>query len=1575
MTKNTSTRLRRALAGLLAVTLAAGPGIEAAYGALTSLSDLPIASKVTAKPNILYTLDDSGSMTLNYLPVFVINSYYRSGIGNTTCAGVPGNCSTNFSGPPFLAADFNHLTYNPNVTYTAPIKADGTSYPDQNAATTTNWTKVQSDPYLTPLVTVSLTPQVAVPVFCNSDWPLTTTVGDVNSEYKAGTGADCRINGTKYDAAANGAPAATDDYNYPWQLTVAPAGAQYFYAATAVGGVPHHGAGGAMTLWCNTASPGWPHSATINSCTCPGGGNGCVVNPAPTVQTCNAPVAQCNPTPALRNYNQGAGCRDTVATADLYCAAGTGGSDGNPPPVAWTGTVPECSACTCKADFTPATGKCSSTGVVCTGPYGVAGGDLAQCPNVPNPTITSCGPGTPNFLACAANTANCTCTSLLNGSATTKLIDDANLVNGGTGATCRHNNQNYTAVGGPAASPFNYTNYPLTAPFTTQVNSGCPALPNTVNIPRHYYTVASVQFCNAANAVNNAQWKGFGTGVCQGKNDFTTFLNIAYGKFTRVDLVNDGRTFAFIDPINGPSTRTYAQEMTNYSNWYAYYRTRVLAAKTTTAIAFSFLDATNRVGFHTLNTPATNWVDVQDWTLAQRNVWYPKLFAVTIPPAQTPSLDVLLRVGELFRTGAGGQGILPAMPEGFIPNTALDPVTVSCQKNYHIYFTDGFTNQPTEPASFPFVAPYGATGEVDGVNAPAAAYYPPDPDTLNHPEVTVQGLRNLAGKWPNPILDPTPTAGTLADIALYYWMTDLRPAGLWPANISKTNVPSNDGRVGRTGFCAPISPPSVSPTACAALDWSTDPAFWQHVNFSAISFGSEGILDASNAVTVTNNIASGANKWFTGVNVPSPPNNPNFPAGNKGATAVDDLWHATVNARGTFVYAKDPQTVSNGLGTILAGIQNQEKSRAGTTFSTNVLTALNHAIYDPTIEPGWAGDLKKIEVDPTTLAQTSVDWDALSLLNTLLATPIPPANDSLYPWFANRRIVAWNPASGTAVPFLFANLTAAQLTTLAPTVAQQKKMIAYLRGGSVAGAPAPVSIEGTAIGQFRQRFGKLGDISDSRPLVINPPNSPWSDSTDPGYSAFVALRANRAVSIYVGANDGMLHVFDGNTGAEDFAYIPGAVFTSAVDQDGAAKGIQALTFQDGGAPRFKHHFYVDGSPRVSDVDFGNTGGSVSGVDWHTIVVGGLGKGGGSIYAIDATIPVATTDSEATAAGKVLWEFTAPDMQFSHSAPIVGKTRADGWVVVVANGYDAPSGKGKVYMINAKTGALIRTLATTAADTGTPAAPSGLGQINGFTQDFHNQIIEQIYAGDLNGNFWRWDVSDPNPGNWKTVLFAQLTDPSGVAQPVTTAPQIEIDILNATDRWVFVGTGRLLHSDDLTIPTPEQIETMYAMRDGSLTLPSTAGLPIVPRATLAAANALGTAAIVGAVPNGWYMDLPLGQRIVTNLEADLNVVTFIGTEVPNDPCLTALPAFIYAREFTTAESDVIDSGTGATLSSFFSAQGAVSNDLIATVNPLSPNFPTLMIGFSRETNGGIGAVKVQPKSFGSGVRMSWRLLGD
>ena len=469
MTKNASTGLRRALAGLVAVTLAAGPGIQTAYGALTELSDLPIASKVTAKPNILYTLDDSGSMNLNYLPVFVVNSYYRNGTGTATCAASrisrEAGCSGNFYGPPFLAADLNHLTYNPNVTYQAPIKADGTSYPDQNAATTTNWTKVQSDPYLTPGVTVSLTPHgrgAGVLQF------RLAAHHDRGQRQRRVSGRDrCGLPHQRhqYDAAGNGAPAITDDYNYPWQLTVAPAGAQYFYAATAVGGVPHHGAGAAKTLWCNTASAGWPKNPVIAGCV----GGTITYNTAQ--QTCNAPVAQCNPTASLRNYNQGAQCRDTVGTADLFCAPNTGGSDGNPPTVVWTGVVPECSACTCKSDYTPPSGKCSITTAACTGPYSILNGDPGQCP-VQNTTIHDCGAGTPIYNACApaqrrASAADCS-TARSPAARPCKTTPTSSMAarERPAGTTTRTT----PAWAGRLRRPLITRRYPLDANFRTQVN-------------------------------------------------------------------------------------------------------------------------------------------------------------------------------------------------------------------------------------------------------------------------------------------------------------------------------------------------------------------------------------------------------------------------------------------------------------------------------------------------------------------------------------------------------------------------------------------------------------------------------------------------------------------------------------------------------------------------------------------------------------------------------------------------------------------------------------------------------------------------------------------------------------------------------------------------------------------------------------------------------------------------------------------------------------------------------------------------------------------------------------------------
>jgi type IV pilus assembly protein PilY1 len=564
-------------------------------------------------------------------------------------------------------------------------------------------------------------------------------------------------------------------------------------------------------------------------------------------------------------------------------------------------------------------------------------------------------------------------------------------------------------------------------------------------------------------------------------------------------------------------------------------------------------------------------------------------------------------------------------------------------------------------------------------------------------------------------------------------------------------------------------------------------------------------------------------------------------------------------------------------------------------------------------------------------------------------------------------VVTINDATNTPVPFLYANLSAAQLATFANSSIVQQKMIAYLRGGTTYGpAPTPTVIEGTGIGQFRKRFGPLGDITNGQPVIVGAPINPpiFSDYNDPGYSTYVSSNAARAKRIFVPSNDGMVHVLNDTDGTEVYAFIPKALIRSTVDSGGKPTGLQGLTYQDGGVPIYKHHFYVDSSPRAADVDFGNGTG-----DWHTIVVGGLGKGGNSYYALDATNATAT--NEAQAAAKVLWEFHDPDMVYTYGRPIIVKTRALGWVVIVTAGYNNVSGLGKIFFLNPKTGAKLYEMSTTA---GSPGSPSGLAQINGFTKDFHNQIAEQIYGGDLMGNLWRFDVSDPNKANWKVDLFAKLTDPSGIVQPVTSAPQIEIDFSNGIDRYVFVGTGQLLDTSDLTTPTPAQQQTLYAIRDGTLAAPLSTGLPISPRSTMKPVNADLVSAIAGGAPNGWYQDLPGGQRIVVDLEADVNIVAYIGTSPQTDPCIIALPATIYAREYQTGAS-LIETDTGggtyAIAPSAALASGAVGFQVVGMTG--SDGSVTLGGLMSAEIPGTSPIIFKNPL-INTSHRFSWRLLG-
>ena len=1472
--------LHRTLAALLGFLIGFGPITPLALAAQTPLADGPINVHIKAKPNILYSLDDSTSMQLDFLPDYVVvnsltnaaTSYCRSNTGLTGCgstgsatmpqyvyaewgmptgAGNPypaGYGNSTYGPPVVMSAAFNAMWYNPNVTYTAPLKHDGSSYPDMNSANTTAYTKVPADPYLYPTKYVNLQNKVGVGVWCN-----TTYAG--NFTFPSGATADrngltiggdhCRINGFPYTLGANGAPATKGDYSYPFGRNAAGPGNENFFTITS------------RSIHCD------PNRMN-------GSAGAATAEVAPTAPTCEACALSC-PVAQVEDPNSPVGC-------DLGCT--------NPA---------ECTKCNlkCPVDLTYNCGKtCTTPGLNCAG---VGGGTYASI----GPTTCAAGatqrcvthPG-----ACASPGAwvlsAAACNTVITGNSKTQATDpvpagtigktyeqDAN----GAGDVCRRNNFTYAdgAAGG--------WKYP-SAPYTQAVSSSCGSISASIN--RHYYK-ASVQWCDAqlATGGSNDKWRGYGKGNCQeekttvyqypkfvkygstlsGSVDNYDFDNAAF-ELVELDFKNSKIIIRNGSPVesishtledgetitrDSTSSTPAASELVNYANWFAYYRTRMLASKTVTSLAFSELTDKFRVGFQSLSNGETSsqFLTIADFKSGsgnQRELWFGKLFGQTVPMGiDTPLLSGIERIGEWFTSATGTHEKLSG---------STNPINLSCQKNYHIMFTDGYTNQGGLPTT--------TVGNIDGAVIP----------TL--PEVILELVPG--NQWPLRFREgATAVSNSLADYALKYWFTDLRPSSTFPdKKIYDNNVPTSE----------------------------KDPAKWQHLNFAALSLGTEGVLSSLNTTKTEAQISSGAATWTT----PTPT------VFRPGVTGVDDLWHAAVTGRSQFVNARDPQELQTGMASILSEIKNLQAARAGAAFSSVNFAKDNNYIYRVTIEPGWGGTLTKVLVDPKGGGEVSIG----TKYHDVLAAQVTPSAGNTQPWYDKRNVITWDPSAKAAVPFRLGKMPTSESDTLGKDDTERARIIAYLRGDR--------SNEGSAPKNYRVRSQILGDIVNSSPVVVGPSVGPYSDSTDPGYEAFKATNETRKKMVYVGSNDGMLHAFDESTGNEVWAYVPSTVYSSVSDT-----GLAMLAKKE---PFFKHQMFVDSTPVAVDVNVGGT--------WKTLLIGGVGKGGKSYYAIDITDP-ASVKTEDDAAAKVLWEFTDSDMGYTFGKPLIGKTYADNtWVAVFPAGYNNDSGKGKLFFVRLSDGKLLRTLETSA---GSNSDPSGLAQVSGFVLSFKNQFIEQIYGGDLKGNVWRFDVSNPDSSKWSVDKLATLTSTDGTAQSVTMAPQIEVDFANGVDRYVMVGTGRLLHEDDLTT-YGDQVQTMYVIRDGTVLKMNTSGLPYNPRtdADFTSVDASSTAGFGGLSVKGWYMDLPKGERIISPIAAELNLLGFAGSLPPENECLPGLAANIYVRDFPHAESQLVDSG-GAAVASTYAKDGAVGMEFI-NIYSETPNDPTLKLAITLGSDG-------------------------
>ncbi len=398
-----------------------------------------------------------------------------------------------------------------------------------------------------------------------------------------------------------------------------------------------------------------------------------------------------------------------------------------------------------------------------------------------------------------------------------------------------------------------------------------------------------------------------------------------------------------------------------------------------------------------------------------------------------------------------------------------------------------------------------------------------------------------------------------------------------------------------------------------------DPAFWQHMVTYTVGLGlgsGAGHIDPAAAFAA---IDTGAT-----INWPQP--------AASSENNIDDMLHAAVNSRGGFYSAQDPQTFADAMVDILRSITDRTGSAASVVLNSGALQG-NSRVYQARFQTSnWSGQLLAYAINSNGTVG-ALQWDASTLI---------PTADS-------RLIATFDGSGGTPFRWSSAGLTAAQKNAIdAPSAAlPSSPVLDYLRG--VRGN------EKTYGGTYRNRSSLLGDIINSAPAFVGEPNAPYYFDTS--YTAFQASKASRTPMIYVGANDGMLHAFNADTGVEKFAYVPAKVIGTLADLKN---------------PNYSHRYYADGTPTTGDVQFGSV--------WHTVLVAGLNAGGQGLYALDITDP-SSISTESDVASKVLWEFTDvntassgppngdTDLGYTFSRPNIVKLNTGVWAAVFGNGYN------------------------------------------------------------------------------------------------------------------------------------------------------------------------------------------------------------------------------------------------------------------------------------------------------------------
>src|SRR5579875_849424 len=601
---------------------------------------------------------------------------------------------------------------------------------------------------------------------------------------------------------------------------------------------------------------------------------------------------------------------------------------------------------------------------------------------------------------------------------------------------------------------------------------------------------------------------------------------------------------------SGAAAPSGVQAGQNIANWFSYYRTRLLMTKNGLMTAFANVSPKYRFGFGSINAngvtnipgapggpagptayqfdnamadgqggSATNQLAVVQ-PFGAGSVGCPNIpgAGVTCTPAsqkdnfwvwvanitakdQTPLRLALNAVGQYYSvtTEPNAWDAMSSDP-GYTPG---DNTQFACRAAYTILATDGFWNgddpvgraDPTTPAGLLGAA--GVDGPVNTVpasdpitqylaNSPYSGPYNPDP---TDGAVGVDVLGNPTGTQ----------VASLADVATYYWETDLQPS--MPNEVATS---------------------------------TSDPAAWQHMTTFTIGLGFRPVgiqgLNSSGQPADVPDIFT----WASG----DPPTGPaitgfSWPtAYSNGIYNIADLAHAALNGHGDFFNVTSPDDLASALAKAFAAIASRTDISPSAAVNASILSLGALSFRTAYETKYWSGSLQAVSLNPDGTLGSQV-WDAGATLDSQFHSGGTYSSHIVWTDAYN----APGSPGFNAFQFDAGNSASLDATESGAGVGLQNPV---LTGGNdtldhridyLLGDP---TYEG---GIYRARTnGILGAIIRSQPVYVAgatgnyydywPLGSPESGPSAQSYDTFVTQAAARQPMVYVGANDGMLHAFD-----------------------------------------------------------------------------------------------------------------------------------------------------------------------------------------------------------------------------------------------------------------------------------------------------------------------------------------------------------------------------------------------------------------------------------------------------------------